>query len=129
MRRIVEHIAGAIALAALMALLIPASVASFHGQAMVSATAAANASVLTPVAAATTDGRWKLGGDGSCYWDPDDSGPDQCSQSQGRWKLGGDGTCYFDAGDSGPDQCAPAAESPVAEARAVPPLTAFRPGV
>jgi hypothetical protein len=24
-------------------------------------------------------GRWKLGGDGSCYWDPNDSGPDQCT--------------------------------------------------
>ena len=28
-------------------------------------------------------------------------GPDQCSQSGGRWKLGGDGSCYWDANDSG----------------------------
>src|SRR6478752_580690 len=27
----------------------------------------------------TQDGRWKLGGDGCCYWDPDDSGDNQCS--------------------------------------------------
>jgi hypothetical protein len=54
-------------------------------------------------------GRWKLGGDGSCNWDPNDSGPDQCSQGNptGRWKLGGDGSCYWDANDSGPDQCSP----------------------
>lgn len=55
------------------------------------------------------DGRWKLGGDGSCYFDPDDSGPDQCAPNLGRWKLGGDGTCYWDPGDSGPNQCQPAA--------------------
>src|SRR6478752_1216305 len=59
----------------------------------------------------TQDGRWKLGGDGSCYWDPDDSGPDQCSQSQGRWKLGGDGSCYWDPADSGDNQCSPATEA------------------
>jgi hypothetical protein len=54
------------------------------------------------------DGRWKLGGDGSCYFDPDDSGPDQCEPNLGRWKLGGDGSCYWDPSDSGPNQCAPA---------------------
>ena len=58
---------------------------------------------------ATQDGRWKLGGDGSCYFDPDDSGEDQCSPNLGRWKLGGDGSCYWDPADSGPNQCAPAA--------------------
>ncbi len=57
----------------------------------------------------TQDGRWKLGGDGSCYWDPDDSGPDQCSQNTGRWKLGGDGSCYWDPADSGDNQCSPPA--------------------
>jgi hypothetical protein len=68
------------------------------------------------IAAATSvvygmDGRWKLGDDGSCYFDPNDSGPDQCSPTPspdvppGRWKLGGDGSCYFDSNDSGPDQC------------------------
>ena len=55
------------------------------------------------------DGRWKLGGDGSCYFDPDDSGPDQCSANPGRWKLGGDGSCYWDPADSGPNQCTPPA--------------------
>src|SRR5205809_781053 len=126
MRRLVEHVAGAIALAALMALLTPASLTSFTDHAMVSATAVANAGVaLKPAVAATTDGRWKLGGDGSCYWDPDDSGPDQCSQASGRWKLGGDGSCYWDANDEGPNQCAPAADSPGIEVRAVLPGTAL----
>ena len=60
----------------------------------------------------TQDGRWKLGGDGSCYWDPDDSGDDQCSPNLGRWKLGGDGSCYWDANDSGPNQCTPPASDP-----------------
>ena len=55
------------------------------------------------------DGRWKVGGDGSCYFDPDDSGPDQCSPNPGRWKLGGDGSCYWDPADSGPNQCTPPA--------------------
>jgi hypothetical protein len=75
------------------------------------------------IAAATSvvygaDGRWKLGGDGSCYFDPNDSGPDQCSPPTapaGRWKLGGDGSCFWDPNDSGPDQCTPAAEA-IAEA-------------
>jgi len=52
-------------------------------------------------------GRWKLGDDGSCYFDENDGGPDQCSPQPGRWKLGGDGSCYFDATDEGPDQCTP----------------------
>src|SRR4030095_7355223 len=61
------------------------------------------------VTAATSEasGRWKLGGDGGCYCDATDDGPDQCAPSPGRWKLGGDGTCYFDPNDGGPDQCAP----------------------
>ncbi len=52
-------------------------------------------------------GRWKIGG--TCYWDGNDSGPDQCSPNSGRWKDGNDG-CYFDSGDDGPDQCEPAIE-------------------
>ena len=52
-------------------------------------------------------GRWKLGDDGSCYFDENDGGPDQCSPQPGRWKLGGDGSCYFDATDEGPNQCTP----------------------
>ncbi len=130
MRRLVEHTAAAIALAALIALLIPASVAPLSDNPSASAIAATmNRGVAAKATAATTDGRWKLGGDGSCYWDPDDSGPDQCSQSSGRWKLGGDGTCYFDANDSGPNQCEPPAASAAAEARAISLRTAFRSGV
>ena len=66
------------------------------------------------VTAATPEasGRWKLGGDGGCYFDATDEGPDQCAPALGRWKLGGDGTCYFDATDGGPDQCAPASSAP-----------------
>lgn len=52
-------------------------------------------------------GRWKLDGEGNCYWDQYDSGPNQCTQ--GRWKLDGNGNCYWDANDSGPDQCVPSA--------------------
>ena len=58
-----------------------------------------------PSAALEQTGRWKIGG--SCYWDPYDSGPDQCSPNSGRWKIGNDG-CVFDSNDSGPDQCEPA---------------------
>ena len=128
MRRVVEHGAAAIVFAALLALLSSASVAPVNDQAIASAITSNPGVATQPTAAATTDGRWKLGGDGSCYWDPDDSGPDQCSESSGRWKLGGDGACYWDANDSGPNQCAPAAE-PAAEARATSPLTGSRPRV
>ena len=55
-------------------------------------------------ATAEASGRWKLGGDGGCYFDANDDGPDQCTPgSLGRWKLGGDGSCYFDATDGGPE--------------------------
>src|SRR5262245_22688294 len=64
----------------------------------------------TPDGSAGTNltGRWKIGG--PCYWDPNDSGPDQCEPDPGRWKLGTEG-CYFDSGDNGPDQCEPAIEA------------------
>ncbi|HTH03932.1 MAG TPA: hypothetical protein VL882_26835 [Vicinamibacterales bacterium] len=126
MRRLVEHSGAAIALAALLAFLIPASVVPSNGNVVASAFTGAVA--VTPTSA-VAEGRWKLGGDGACYWDPDDSGPDQCSQSSGRWKLGGDGSCYWDANDSGPNQCAPPAEAPAAEARATSPETVFHHGV
>src|SRR5262245_11670021 len=110
MRTVVKHMAGAIAFGTLMALLVPAAPQSLSHYSVVAASAAANAGVVTkPAATAATDGRWKLGGDGSCYFDPDDSGPDQCTAAPGRWKLGGDGSCYFDANDSGPNQCTPSA--------------------
>ena len=52
-------------------------------------------------------GRWKLDGNGGCYWDAYDNGGDQCSPPppSGRWKLDGNGGCYWDQWDSGPDQC------------------------
>jgi len=58
-------------------------------------------------AAAGMEGRWKVAGDGSCYFDETDDGPDQCSPEPGRWKVAGDGSCYFDETDDGPDQCVP----------------------
>jgi hypothetical protein len=53
-------------------------------------------------------GRYKVI-EGTCSWDPYDSGPDQCSPSAptGRYKLDGGGTCYWEPNDSGPDQCSP----------------------
>ena len=129
MRRLVGHTAAAIALAALMALLIPSSVAPLNDHPTTSALAAVMNTGVATKPAATADGRWKLGGDGSCYWDPDDSGPDQCSQSSGRWKLGGDGSCYWDANDSGPNQCEPPAAEAAAEARANSSRTMLRAGV
>ncbi len=53
-------------------------------------------------------GRYKDNGYGLCYWDPNDSGPDQCSPSAptGRYKMGPSG-CYWEPNDSGPDQCSP----------------------
>lgn len=118
MRRLVEHSVRALVMAALIALVVQPSVTQ-HSPSQPAATslfaATGTGTVNEPVAAATADGRWKLGGDGSCYWDPDDSGSDQCSPNQGRWKLGGDGSCYWDANDSGPNQCEPAsAASPEA---------------
>jgi hypothetical protein len=50
-------------------------------------------------------GRYKLDGSGRCYWDPNDSGPNQCTM--GRWKSDGHGGCYWDANDSGSNQCSP----------------------
>jgi hypothetical protein len=80
--------------------------------------------LVLPVGVSVQDGRWKLGGDGSCYFDANDSGPNQCEPSQptpspqsaGRWKLGENDSCYFDPNDSGPDQCTPPA-SPGATGR------------
>ena len=54
-------------------------------------------------------GRYKLN-DGHCAWDPNDSGPDQCSPPPpppGRFKVDGSGACYFEPNDYPPDQCSP----------------------
>jgi hypothetical protein len=106
MRSLLVRSATMVAMVALMGLVAPsASVKHFSPQS--GFTNVTPATVLH--SGLTQDGRWKLGGDGSCYFDPDDSGPDQCSQNPGRWKVGGDGACYWDPADSGPDQCTPPA--------------------
>jgi hypothetical protein len=53
-----------------------------------------------------SSGRWKANED-TCYWDAEDSGPDQCYPTAGRWKSNGQGGCYWDENDSGPNQCEP----------------------
>jgi hypothetical protein len=65
--------------------------------------------VLVTAFAQANQGRWKVDGNGGCYFDASDDGPDQCSAAMGRWKDDGNGGCVFDSGDSGPDQCTPAA--------------------
>lgn len=62
--------------------------------------------LLSSATGSAVDGRWKVGDDGVCYFDAEDSGPDQCDPTPGRWKDDGNGGCYFDENDSGPDQCA-----------------------
>lgn len=61
---------------------------------------------MTPLAAAA--GRYKAGANGTCVWDPNDSGPDQCKpvDKRGRFKREGD-KCVWDPNDSGPNQCEP----------------------
>jgi hypothetical protein len=46
----------------------------------------------------------EVGGDGSCYWDPDDSGDDQCSPNLGGGSRGTEAA--IDANDSGPTMLA-----------------------
>jgi hypothetical protein len=75
-------------------------------------------------------GRYKYNGSGQCYWEPNDSGPNQCTPPPpptGRYKLDGQGHCYWDPYDSGPNQCTPLsqetptpAESTVGQARRPP---------
>lgn len=76
---------------------------------MVLVAAALAATVVAVGAAQSSDGRWKIGDGGTCYFDDTDSGPDQCSPdpAAGRWKDDGNGGCYFDSQDSGPNQCTP----------------------
>ena len=59
-------------------------------------------------------GRFKWDGRGGCYWEPNDSGPDQCSPPPGRYKYNGSGSCYWEPNDSGPDQCSPVPPPPPA---------------
>lgn len=66
--------------------------------------------------AAASSGRFKAAPDGTCTFDPNDSGPDQCTPAVvipgnppvgGRFKAGPDGTCVFVPNDGGPNQCTP----------------------
>ncbi len=52
-------------------------------------------------------GRYKVNGNGECYWDASDSGPNQCWPATGRWKDDGSGGCYWEPNDGGPHQCVP----------------------
>jgi hypothetical protein len=64
--------------------------------------------IKTPPVLMSATGRWKWGGS-ECYWEPNDSGPNQCSpgERRGRWKDQGYRVCVWDENDSGPDQCDP----------------------
>jgi len=66
------------------------------------------------ITSSAAEGRWKVDDSGGCFFDPSDSGPDQCDATLGRWKDDGSGNCFFDAEDSGPDQCVPPSTEPVA---------------
>ena len=59
-----------------------------------------------PPPAPPPTGRYKLTG-GGCVWDPNDTGPDQCSPAPppGRFKFDGWGNCYWEPNDFPPDQC------------------------
>lgn len=83
---------------------------------LVAACLALGTVLVASAASSAAEGRWKADGNGGCYFDESDSGPDQCDPTPGRWKDDGNGNCYFDEGDSGPDQCAP----PAAEVAATP---------
>jgi hypothetical protein len=79
---------------------------------------------ITMLAQAQT-GRWKVDGNGGCFFDANDDGFDQCTPTSapttaGRWKDDGNGGCVFDASDSGPNQCTPPSptESEVAPSEA-----------
>jgi hypothetical protein len=72
-------------------------------------------------ASSDVEGRWKLDGSGGCFFDPNDTGPDQCTPDDpdtpnppddgpGRWKVDGNGGCVFDPDDDGPDQCTPSGD-------------------
>lgn len=118
MRSLLVRSATTVAMVALIGLLAPSLSVQQHSLSQPAAMGLSGVPALTHDAVTSLrstldqDGRWKLGGDGSCYFDPDDGGPDQCSPNPGRWKLGGDDSCYWDANDSGPNQCTPPAAEP-----------------
>jgi hypothetical protein len=78
-----------------------------HTLRLISVLAAAMLCVATlAVAPVEANGRYKKDGK-RCVWDPNDSGPNQCTPPKGRYKKAGD-RCVWEANDSGPDQCTPA---------------------
>jgi hypothetical protein len=118
MRSLLLRSATTVAMAALIGLLAPSLTVQQYSVPQPAAMGLPGVAAFTHGAATSLrstldqDGRWKLGGDGSCYFDPEDSGDDQCSPTLGRWKLGGDGSCNWDPDDSGPNQCTPPAADP-----------------
>jgi hypothetical protein len=52
-------------------------------------------------------GRFRKVANDACAWDANDLGADQCRPARGRWKAGPDNACAWDANDTGPDQCNP----------------------
>jgi hypothetical protein len=83
--------------------------------------------VYVPVEA---QGRWKAGA--TCYWDPNDSGPNQCDPNappkpSGRYKISGM-SCYWEKTDSGPDQCDPnvaLGQPPLPDPDNLPPIQSY----
>lgn len=66
--------------------------------------------------ASSSSGRFKAAPDGTCTFDPNDFGPNQCTPAVvvpgnppvgGRFKAGPGGTCVFVPNDAGPNQCTP----------------------
>ena len=43
--------------------------------------------LVLPVVVSGQEGRWKLGGDGSCYFGANDSGANQCEPAQGARRI------------------------------------------
>src|SRR5690242_16278263 len=91
MRSLLVRSATACAMVALIGLLAPSASVSQYSLSQSATIGLSGVAGLTHGpsslgSALNQDGRWKLGGDGSCFFDPDDSGPDQCSPNLGRWK-------------------------------------------
>src|SRR5690606_8559952 len=90
--------------------------AHFMHQRLLIAVALACGLAMAAPASSDEQGRWKLDGTGTCYFDPLDSGPDQCipddpgpnePDQPGRWKDDGLGGCVFVAGELAPGQGVP----------------------
>jgi hypothetical protein len=51
-------------------------------------------------------GRWKAGSGDECYFDENDTGPDQCDPVAGRWENGSS-SCEWNPAGSGENECEP----------------------